>query len=55
MDFKLLLMLFHYIFINDIYKGYNMRSEWVKKRENDPVRTQMYYAKQGIITKRWNM
>jgi phosphomethylpyrimidine synthase len=27
-----------------------MRNEWVKKRENDSVRTQMYYAKQGIIT-----
>jgi len=27
-----------------------MRTEWVKKRENDKVRTQMYYARQGIIT-----
>jgi len=27
-----------------------MRSEWVKQRENDPVRTQMYYARKGIIT-----
>jgi len=27
-----------------------MRKEWLKKRENDKVRTQMYYAKQGIIT-----
>ncbi len=27
-----------------------MRKEWVKKRENDQVRTQMYYAKQGIVT-----
>ncbi len=27
-----------------------MREEWVKKRENDQIRTQMYYAKQGIIT-----
>ena len=27
-----------------------MRKEWIKKRENDKVRTQMYYAKQGIIT-----
>jgi phosphomethylpyrimidine synthase len=27
-----------------------MRSSWVKERENDAVRTQMYYAKQGIIT-----
>jgi len=27
-----------------------MRKEWVQKRESDTVRTQMYYAKQGIIT-----
>ena len=27
-----------------------MRTEWVDERENDTVRTQMYYAKQGIIT-----
>ncbi len=27
-----------------------MRSLWLKERENDAVRTQMYYAKQGIIT-----
>lgn len=27
-----------------------MRTEWLKKRTNDEVRTQMYYAKQGIIT-----
>ncbi len=27
-----------------------MRKEWLKNRENDEVRTQMYYAKQGIIT-----
>ena len=27
-----------------------MRASWVKKRENDTVRTQMYYAKAGIIT-----
>src|SRR5690242_15574147 len=27
-----------------------MRTEWVSKRQNDPVRTQMYYARQGIIT-----
>lgn len=27
-----------------------MRNEWVEKRKNDTVRTQMYYAKQGIIT-----
>ncbi len=27
-----------------------MREEWVKKREKDETRTQMYYAKRGIIT-----
>ena len=27
-----------------------MRTEWVKKRVNDKIRTQMYYAKNGIIT-----
>lgn len=27
-----------------------MRTEWVKKREGDATPTQMYYAKQGIIT-----
>ena len=27
-----------------------MRSLWLKERENDAVRTQMYYAKQGIVT-----
>lgn len=27
-----------------------MREEWVKKRKNDKCKTQMYYAKQGIIT-----
>lgn len=27
-----------------------MREQWLKKRENDTVRTQMYYARQGIIT-----
>jgi phosphomethylpyrimidine synthase len=27
-----------------------MRTEWVKKREADPVRTQMHYARRGIIT-----
>ena len=27
-----------------------MRTEWVAKRENDRVRTQMHYARQGIIT-----
>lgn len=27
-----------------------MRTEWVKKRSNDAVRTQMYYARAGIVT-----
>jgi phosphomethylpyrimidine synthase len=27
-----------------------MRTEWVAKRENDPIRTQMHYARKGIIT-----
>ena len=27
-----------------------MRTEWVKKREGDPIRTQMHYARRGIIT-----
>ncbi|HIO90977.1 MAG TPA: phosphomethylpyrimidine synthase ThiC [Campylobacterales bacterium] len=28
-----------------------MRKQWVKQRENDEVKTQMYYAKKGIVTK----
>jgi len=27
-----------------------MRKEWVQKRENDKIRTQMYYAKKSLIT-----
>jgi phosphomethylpyrimidine synthase len=27
-----------------------MRTEWVEKRKNDPVRTQMHYARRGIVT-----
>src|SRR5512140_81294 len=27
-----------------------MRTEWVAKRKNDKIRTQMHYARQGIIT-----
>ena len=27
-----------------------MRTEWIKKREKDETKTQMYYAKRGIIT-----
>jgi len=31
-----------------------MRKDWLVKRERDSVRTQMYYAKQGIITEEMN-
>jgi phosphomethylpyrimidine synthase len=27
-----------------------MRSPWISPRMNDPIRTQMYYARQGVIT-----
>src|SRR5258707_3712044 len=27
-----------------------MRTEWVAKRKQDPIRTQMHYARKGIIT-----
>ncbi|MEK7408119.1 MAG: phosphomethylpyrimidine synthase ThiC, partial [Acidobacteriota bacterium] len=27
-----------------------MRTEWVAKRGNDRIRTQMHYARQGILT-----
>ena len=27
-----------------------MRTEWVAKRKNDSNRTQMHYARQGVIT-----
>src|SRR5664279_1770535 len=27
-----------------------MRTEWVASRQNDPIRTQMHYARQGLIT-----
>ena len=29
---------------------FSMRKEWVAKREADPVRTQMHYARKGIVT-----
>src|SRR5882724_9612180 len=32
------------------YNGFIMRSEWVAKRKDDPVRTQMHYARKGIVT-----
>src|SRR5438067_2310016 len=27
-----------------------MRTEWVEKRKNHPIRTQMHYARQGVVT-----
>src|SRR3954465_5797835 len=27
-----------------------MRTEWEAKRKDDPVRTQMYYARKGVVT-----
>ena len=27
-----------------------MRTDWVAKRQHDKIRTQMHYARQGIIT-----
>src|SRR5882672_8112845 len=27
-----------------------MRTEWVAKRKDDPIRTQMHYARRGIVT-----
>src|SRR5712671_3502520 len=32
------------------YNGFIMRTEWVAKRKDDPVRTQMHYARKGIVT-----
>src|SRR5712671_4741674 len=32
------------------YNGFIMRTEWVAKRQDDPVRTQMHYARKGIVT-----
>lgn len=28
----------------------NLRNTWIEKRANDKIRTQLYYAKRGIIT-----
>src|SRR5436309_15070414 len=28
----------------------NMRTEWLAKRTDDPIRTQMHYARRGIVT-----
>jgi len=27
-----------------------MRTEWISPRLNDPIRTQMHYARQGVVT-----
>ena len=27
-----------------------MRTEWVSSRFNDPIRTQMHYARKGVVT-----
>ena len=27
-----------------------MRTEWVSQRLNDPIRTQIHYARKGVIT-----
>ena len=27
-----------------------MRTEWIAERQNDAIRTQMHYARQGIVT-----
>ncbi len=27
-----------------------MRKDWVAKRQNDKIRTQMHYARQGVVT-----
>jgi phosphomethylpyrimidine synthase len=31
-------------------EGTTMRTDWVAKRKNDPIRTQMHYARKGIVT-----
>src|ERR1017187_7926368 len=31
-------------------RGAVMRTNWVAKRQNDTIRTQMYYARKGIVT-----
>ena len=30
--------------------GVVMRTEWVAQRTNDKIRTQMHYARQGVVT-----
>ena len=37
----------------DIYRERQftiMRSNWVAERKNDPIRTQMHYARAGLVT-----
>src|SRR5215212_9164269 len=31
-----------------------MRTEWVAKRKQDPIRTQMHYARKGVVTEEMN-
>jgi phosphomethylpyrimidine synthase len=31
-------------------ENFMIRSEWVRQRSNDKVRTQMHYARQGMVT-----
>src|SRR5690242_18223324 len=30
--------------------GVDMRTEWVAKRQNDSIRTQLHYARKGVVT-----
>jgi len=33
-----------------LWDNHHMRNEWVKQRTNDKIRTQMHYARKGMIT-----
>src|ERR1035438_7770378 len=33
-----------------IYTGFKMRTPWLEKRSSDAIRTQMHYARKGLIT-----
>src|ERR1700753_895399 len=33
-----------------VYTGFKMRTPWVEKRSSDSIRTQMHYARKGLIT-----
>lgn len=37
-------------FAPESYNRSMSRSEWVAQRQNDPIRTQMHYARKGVIT-----